>query len=312
MEIIEVDKIFYEKSGLSPYHIFSSGAFNALNAGKCDKVVYLLFKDTKIRLGIIFGIRGKQLYSPFSAPFGGFIYAKEDVRLQVIDEALDQLKAWATASGYEGIQLTQPPSIYETSFLAKMSNCLYRANFQIVKNDLNYAFELEKFDENYSHSIWRNARKNLNAAFKNDFSFALATEVEEKERVFKVIKQNREERGFPLRMNWEQITETMQVVDADFFSVKEKDGRMIAGAMVFKVSEGIAQVIYWGDLPDFAHLKTMNFLSYKVFDFYKASKIEVLDIGPSTENSIPNFGLCEFKESIGCSLSTKLSFSYTF
>jgi len=33
-----------------------------------------------------------------------------------------------------------------------------------------------------------------------------------------------------------------------------------------------------------------------------------IDIGPSTENSIPNYGLCEFKESIGCDISPKYTF----
>ena len=36
--------------------------------------------------------------------------------------------------------------------------------------------------------------------------------------------------------------------------------------------------------------------------------VVILDIGPSTENGIPNYGLCEFKESIGCSVTMKYSF----
>ena len=32
-------------------------------------------------------------------------------------------------------------------------------------------------------------------------------------------------------------------------------------------------------------------------------------IGPSTESSIPNYGLCEFKESIGCEINQKFTFS---
>jgi len=56
----------------------------------------------------------------------------------------------------------------------------------------------------------------------------------------------------------------------------------------------------------------MNFLSYEVFKYYKENGIEVVDIGPSTEDSIPNHGLCEFKESIGCDLSPKYSFYKKF
>ena len=34
-----------------------------------------------------------------------------------------------------------------------------------------------------------------------------------------------------------------------------------------------------------------------------------VDIGPSTENSEPNYGLCEFKEGIGCKIVPKYTFS---
>jgi hypothetical protein len=40
--------------------------------------------------------------------------------------------------------------------------------------------------------------------------------------------------------------------------------------------------------------------------------MKFVDIGPSTENSIPNYGLCEFKESIGCTVVNKYSFKKTF
>jgi lipid II:glycine glycyltransferase (peptidoglycan interpeptide bridge formation enzyme) len=69
------------------------------------------------------------------------------------------------------------------------------------------------------------------------------------------------------------------------------------------------QVIYWGDIPEFSKYKTMNFLSFNIFEHYKKSGLKIVDIGPSTENSIPNYGLCEFKESIGCSIAAKVTFS---
>jgi len=99
----------------------------------------------------------------------------------------------------------------------------------------------------------------------------------------------------------------MQVVPVDFFLVK-KETDDIAAAVVFHVADGIVQVVYWGDLPAYAECKTMNFLSYHLFEYYQKKGIRIIDIGPSTENSIPNHGLCEFKESIGCSIGIKTEF----
>ena len=77
--------------------------------------------------------------------------------------------------------------------------------------------------------------------------------------------------------------------------------------MIFYISSEIVKVVYWGDLSKMSYLKSMNFLSYKIFEFYKNTDVKMVDTGTSSENSIPNIGLCEFKESIGCDVSTKLT-----
>jgi hypothetical protein len=82
----------------------------------------------------------------------------------------------------------------------------------------------------------------------------------------------------------------------------------VAAALIFHVAPLVVQVIYWGDIPDFGNLKPMNFLSFSVFKYYKQLGFNYVDIGPSTENGVPNHGLCEFKESIGCDIDPKFSF----
>ena len=49
-------------------------------------------------------------------------------------------------------------------------------------------------------------------------------------------------------------------------------------------------------------------LAPKVFEYYKAKGYQYVDVGPSTEDSLPNYGLCEFKESIGCDISQKYTY----
>ena len=68
MEIVAVDQREYSRIITNPYHIFGSAGFNHVNEAKCDSVHYLLFKDSKYRLGIIGGIRNNVFLSPFSAP----------------------------------------------------------------------------------------------------------------------------------------------------------------------------------------------------------------------------------------------------
>lgn len=307
MEVLEVEAKYYDSVFLKPYHNFNIGAFNSLNQHKCDKVFYLVFKDSKVRLGIILGLKEGILNSPFSAPFGGFQYINEDIGINQIDASLIALDKWVVLNQFRGLKIVFPPVFYNINFLTKIHNCLYRGGFEQVNLDVNYQFPTYKLDENYFANIWYNARKNLKKGINANLSFE-KLEDDNFEIAYRIIEENRKLRGFPLRMTWEEVKETTSVFEADFFVVR-KDSIEIASAIVFHVAVGIVQVVYWGDLPQFSEYKTMNFLSYELFKYYKESGIKVIDIGPSTENSNPNNGLCEFKESIGCDLSSKFSFS---
>ncbi|MCU4166644.1 hypothetical protein [Carboxylicivirga caseinilyticus] len=308
MEVVEVKIEEFKAIESNQLHVFQSVAFNELNREKCDKVYYLLFKDSKYRLGLILGAREESLYSPFSAPFGGFIAISNQKILQYLDVGISSLLEWSTNKGFTSIHMTLPPTFYNESLIANQMNSLWRKGFELCDIDLNYSFSVDFLNDNYLINLPRNARKNLKIALKSELDFKLCLSESEKFFAYEVIKKNREERGFPLRMSWQQVSDTISIIDADFFLVYTNTNVAIASAVVFHVTDKIVQVIYWGDLHDYAGLKTMNYLSFKVFEYYKLQGISIVDIGPSTENSIPNHGLVEFKESIGCKVSPKYKF----
>jgi hypothetical protein len=309
MEILEVGVSEYSEVIRAPYHSFGSASFNNLNRDKSDNVYYLLFREGKFRLGLIGGCREKKFYSPFSAPFGGFSYVSEDIRLQYIEEAIKLLIEWSASKGFISVSITLPPAIYKSSFISKQTNCLWRGGFEISKIDLNYSFDTEEFDEKYTELIWYNARKNLNIAMNSNLKFLGCNTDQEKSLAYDIICSNRESRGFPLRMTWKQVSETVEIIDADFFLVQNEFHKSFASAIVFHVSETVIQVVYWGDIPGFSELKPMNYMAYKIFEYYNLNGRKIVDIGPSTEDSNPNYGLCEFKESIGCSIDPKFTFT---
>ncbi len=308
MEIFEVNTKEFENTIPKPHYVYGQSAFAELNIDKADKIYYLLFKDRTYRLGLSVGVRNNSLYSPFSAPFGGFVYLNKSVKIGYINDALKILQAWAIEKKITFINITLPPPIYQKSFVSKQENALFRNGYVIKNIDLNYSFNLKDFNDNYINNIWRNARKNLKKSFNNHLVFKKCNYDTEKENAYNIISINRNTRGFPLRMSWEQIKKTTQLIPSDFFILSNSLNEDIAASIVFHVSSNIVQVIYWGDIPKFSELKTMNFLTYKIFEYYKNQNYLIVDIGPSTVDSMPNYGLCEFKEGIGCGVEHKLTF----
>lgn len=310
MQIVEVNSKEYDEL-IAPYHKFNSAKFNSLNSFRVESVEYLIFKDSKVRLGIIGGVSENIFKSPFSAPFGGFSYKKSSVKLEQIEEAIEALEDWALRSAINRLQLTLPPLIYNKTFISKLINTLYRKNYTIDTIDLNYYFDTKNIEdeEHYiSKILWHNARKSLKRALSSNLEFILASTLEEKKEAYNIIKQNRASKGYPLRMSFEDITLTDTLINKDFFIVK-KDNNLIAAALVYYVAEDIVQVVYWGDLAEYSSFRVMNFLSFNLFKYYRDKGIKYIDIGPSTQNSIPNYGLCDFKESIGCNIEPKHIFT---
>jgi hypothetical protein len=308
MEILEVDDIEYTKIFHKTYHVFNHANFNILNKKKCDGLKFLLFKDKKYRLGLIGGIKNKKLESPFSSPFGGFSFLKSNIQIQVLEGAIDLLEAYCQLNNIENIEFTPPPLLYNEIFLSKFINVLYRKSYIISNIDLDFYLSTSDFDKSYFLNIWPNARQKLNVAKKNKLSFNKCTDIDDKEEVFRIIKENRILKNRPLYMTFEEVICTSRIINVDFFLLKYGNLN-IASAIVYHVAKGIVYVPFWADKADFSEMRPMNFLSYKIFEYYSLNDIRIIHVGISSKDSVPNYGLCEFKESIGCLLTPKITFS---
>lgn len=287
-------------------HVFNTVAFAQLNSDKVECVHYLSFDDPKTCFGIVLGESNGVLRSPFSAPFGGFL-EKGTHGLERMEKAVDALADYAKERSLR-LQITLQPMVYDETRLSMWVNVMMR-KMQLHHTDLNYHFDISRMP-NYSSVINRSARKLLNQALRQNFCLRKldSGNRDDVARAYNVISCNRKERGFPLRMTFEQVWQTVsQVITADFF-VLEHEGCDVAAAQIFHVADGIAQVVYWGDIRQYAKSRPMNYLAYSLFGHYAGNGLRILDIGPSTEDGIPNYGLCEFKESIGCSVTMKYCF----
>lgn len=286
-------------------YFYNSMEFHELNRGKVQEVVYMLFKGKKYKMGIAGGISGDTLKFPYSAPFAMFEFLNADVKLGDIYEAVEQLNEFAKKRHLKSVMFRMPPSFYDDTHISQVQNALLGHGYQIETCDLNYQYILQKTSLFEQH-LRRNARKNLAVAYRKNYHFIHCETEQQRKRAYEVIAENRKRKGYPLRMTYEQVASTVQYTSADFF-IAQLEAVDVAAAVVFQVDEQIYQVIYWGDIAGYSEYKPMNYISAKVYEYYAERNIKFLDIGPSTEDGVPNFGLCDFKQSIGCESSTKLT-----
>lgn len=292
--------------------IFDSADFVELNKYKVEQVHYYVFFDKRRRFGLAVGEESGNFYIPFSAPFGIIEPIRKHWDIRMLEDSIRLFDEYIKEKNIKRIRFILPPSFYEKKVVAAMQNILFRCDYRLLWQDLSYAFNLGTITEgNYTVGLSQAARKNLRIAKESGLVIEKCETEKEKELSYNVIAINRKEKGYPLRMSWEQVSQTKKIISHDFFVVY-KDKIAIASAIVFRVCNDVAQVIYWGNISKYNNYKSINYLAYELIKFYKKEGFDYLDIGPSSECGIPNYGLCDFKDSIGCELSVKYCFEKSF
>ena len=283
-------------------HLFNSVDFAELNAGRCDRIHYLVFADSKVRFGLIAGEREGKLFAPFSAPFASFSYNSLQ-SIDAVDAAVDALGRYGMP-----VQLFLPPTFYDPLMLPKFESALLR-KATLLYSDLNYHISLKGFNKTdwtpeALARVGAKARPRLKAALKTPFE---VTHRADPARAYAVIAANRAHKGYPLRMTLEQVLATAPLACTEFI-VMSLEGQDVASAVVYHTAPGIMQVVYWGDAPGFEALHPMQRFAYEVMHRCASLGSPILDIGPASEDGIPSPGLCTFKESIGCTPTLKPKF----
>lgn len=285
-----------------PPHIFNGVAFTEHNRHKCDDgdVRYLFAGDGKVRGGIILGRRDGMLHSPFSAPFGGLTVNRNQC-FAAVDGMWHDVVEYCRAEGL-GLRVTLPPEPYAPELTVKSVSALSRLG---LTPTLDVSYHLDLGRGSFRDGVSRSCRKLLNQASGNGLSVAKVVPVPENIlSVYNIIRTNHLSKGRPMWMEPDDVISTAMLVKADFFLLMH-EGADIAGAMVYPAGEGIAQVVYWGDMPGYSELRAMNLLAEYVYEYYRRAGMRLLDLGPATETGVPNYGLCVFKESLGAEPTLK-------
>jgi len=312
MHVVRVSPEEYEKLVPDRRVFFNEPRFCELNKDKVDEIHYLIvMKDTSARFGLILGQKGEIAKCPFSAPYSYPVEVRGGERVASYDEALVAIEEYCKGIGVKQLNFTFPPLFYDEHILSAWVSAFYRNNYEVVNLDLSYALDLQKLNvdaDTYGTMVTQKGRKALRKAMKSGLTLHKCETLGEMEEAYEMIRINHEAKGFPVRMSFEQVLNTLKLVEHDVFLVKHGDTTVLA-EFLYRVNKNTIQGIYCGVHPDYTEFNSMNFLTYETIRYYGDLGYKVLDKAAATEDSIPNYGLCDFKESVGAERSLKYSFS---
>ena len=303
--IIEIEKSEYVKYFPIPPHPFISEKFIDLNSHKVDQIVWLVDDSGTANMGLVAGVRNGTISSPFSAPFGGFHFKKDNIYISEIDRFVNSLEAYAITEEIKRIEIILPPFIYGGTFNSKIINSLIRNGYHNHIPELTNWIDLTVFDENFTQ---KNSREYYRQALRNGLQFSITADESEKKMVYDVVAKNRARFGRHIFMTFDDIIATGELWPVDFFKVTTSSGTLVASAIFYRFDFGICYAVFWGDNEEGRHLRAMDLLAFNLWSHYKKLGFKYVDLGISTERGIPNEGLLRFKESHEATSSLRYKF----
>lgn len=304
--LVEVSKEEYRQRFTTNPHMFISEEFIGMVENKCDRVVRLMKEDDS-SLGLIAGIKGGVLKSPFSAPFGGFHYSHEYQFYSIISNFLADLKEYIRKEELNGFSITLPPDLYQSNTNAKLVNAFIRLGFNLVTPDINNWIDLKNFDGTWpKYVVEQNCRK----ALKHGLVWSVEDDRESLEEGYRVILKNREEQNREIHMTLDGLLAMRSIIPVDFFMVKDNVGKAIATGVFYRGHEKTVQGIFMGDDMEKRNLGAMNLMYKYCFYHYKEMGFDYIDLGTSSLMGEPNIGLLRFKELHNCITSLRYTFTW--
>lgn len=282
-------------------NVYVSAPFCELNAPKADRVEWIVARDSRLRLGLVAGLRGGVWRSSWSAPFGGFLSNRRQ-SAEVYAGAIGAISAMLAAP----LAITLPPTFYSPEAVAATAAAMLSAGAR-QEHVLNYHYPLDEIGS-YVENLPPNSRRYYNMALGHGFTFSRLDPADSAALalVYGIIARNRAEQGYPLAMTLADVAATVRVVAADLFLLTSPAEGPCASALVYRAAPGVAQVIYWGDVASGRHLQPMSLLPAEIFRYYAREGFRAVDLGPAGDFGNLNSGLAAFKERVGALPSLKL------
>jgi hypothetical protein len=239
------------------------------------------------------------LVSHPGASVGSFV-VPEDLTFADALEMVEQLIEYSKSENFNGIKLTQPPTIYSKRLSHYIDFALQKNGFMYVKREISSILFLEKsIDEN----LTKFKSTHRTAVRKAEKSGVIVKQTDDFASFYEILEKN-----LSIRHDVKPTHSLDELLHLkEIFPQKINlfgayiEGKMVAGVVNFIATENVVLAFYISHDEAFQEVRPTNLLFYEIFEWAIQKKFSVFDFGIFTVNEKPNFGLARFKENFGAS-----------
>jgi hypothetical protein len=252
---------------------------------------------------IYFTHTDEQLISVDKSTFGGFIIRNE-ITSSDLFQTCEAFLLWAKSNNIKLITIRCFPEIYAPVESEMTSNALSKAGFEILFRDITQIIDVRES----ALPLNTHRKRRLRNSFAKGFSFKILTP-DFLAEAHSLFVESRNDKKYPVTMSLENFKDAFTMFPRDYilFGVFDKN-KMIASCVSIRVDERILYCFFIGDAIAYRVYSPVTQLLHGVYEFARQKKIEMIDLGISTDKGVLNEGLYNFKKSLGTFDAYKLTY----
>ncbi|MCW2741937.1 MAG: Acetyltransferase protein [Blastococcus sp.] len=266
-------------------------------------------------VGVLDGVVADGAFvSGHSAPFGGPDLVEEAPAVDDVLGLLSGALAALRADGIRRVTIKARPPVYSAAE-PLLEYALLHLGFTVAHCDLNQHVDLpEAGTASDVLPLFKDRRRRyVRAALDQPHEFVPVHGGEDLTTLHRIIADNRLAHGRPPGLPRDYLERVQQAFpDRIRLRLLRQEGTPVAAAVVYRVLDGVDQVVHWadaGDAPQSGRSSPMGLLAYLVLTESLRSGARLVDLGPSSEkDGTPNLGLVNFKRSVGAVPGTRKVF----
>ena len=261
-------------------------------------------EDKKAAAAIHFHLQNHTASSPFKAPFGSVEFS-EKLAIKDLYEFLKQTEQSLSSKGIRKIHIKNPPASYRPSS-SVLEVLLLNLKYRILQAEISTAIVVDGTEYDQKIEAWE-VRK-LKQVKKEKLRFQ-EIPISEIEAVYGFVLACRHERQQSLSMALEELMKVVAVYPGRIilFGVYH-DQALAAASISIRVNNRIVYNFYSAHPRKFDFLSPVVRLMQGIYEWSQEHGIELIDLGTSSLEGQPNFGLLDFKLRLCGRPSSKLTF----
>ena len=284
--------------------LYSTRRFASRNLGDGDRWLRVDLQHEGRVVGTLSGAivhdDGRTLFwSGHSAPFGGPNFTRGQVTPAVVEQLVEETCETAMHAGASAARIALRPPSYSASEPLVL-HTLLQQGFVVSGSELSCSVDLRPVSsrEDYLASLKRTVRHALRKTADEPWTFHEVTGPWDES--YSLLERNRARKGRTVRLPLSYLEQLRADLPGTLrcFELRH-DGHTVAAAVLYRLLDHVESVQYWGDDADWLPFSPMRQLAAEVASLAIDEGRELLDLGKSSVDGVPDHGLVEFKRSIG-------------